>query len=150
MTFREFTIRVREAAEVALRIANQRSPTPMLHLQSRAGIVEALPVSADFFDTDADEQLPGMVRDLVRQLDAEMVAWTFSGNHMEFDGEGTVFDKVEVMVAITIDRERYEVWRAPIVRFEDPTLAVLGGWAAWDVNDVLAPHLIQPAQEALR
>lgn len=153
MIYRDYVEAVKDAGAVALRTTPaERSPTPMLHLQLEDGRVEALPVGPAFFDNDDAHHLLGeFVRDVVDTARAEKVGWTFTANHCEIDDDlEPITDLVEVMVAIVIDRERAEVWRAPVVRYQEPRLALLGGWSSWPQTETLAPHLIQPAQEALR
>lgn len=144
MIYRQFVEQVKDAAIAgAAGLRGTRDLTPFLHLES-GGSVIVFPIDPGFFeDEESRERLVHVVVGLVTTYSADKAAWTFTGQAVSEDG-------VEPIVcADVLDREREELWTAPIVRGEDPhDVPVLGGWSL-TANEG-AGFLVDPIQEALR
>lgn len=153
MNFRQFVEQTKDAVHaIAGDVGGERTLTPMLHLESEAG-VHLMPVDPRFFDSIETRQrlVQGFVIPLVREHAAFRVAWTFEAWATARDGvrASEADDRHELVVGTFIDRERVEVWQARIHR---PPAGVpfVGQWEAWEPEATDGPLLITPIQEAMR
>jgi hypothetical protein len=144
MTYRDFVEEVKDAAEALVAGAGSRPVTPMLHLKSHDGVY-LVAVEPEFFTTvETRRRLVWQyVVPLLQERKADAVAWTFTALERY---EPTETQRNVVCVTV-IDRERYEVWLASILRAADRTFTA--GWRAWAPNEQDG-LLLTPIQEALR
>jgi hypothetical protein len=144
MIYRQFVEQVKDAALAGAQgLRGSRDLTPFLHLES-GGSVFAFPIDPGFFeDEESRARLVHVVQGLVTTYSADKVAWTFTGIGITADGTETI------VCADILDREREELWSAPLVRGRNPDdMPALGGWSL-TANEG-AGFLVDPIQEALR
>jgi hypothetical protein len=108
-----------------------------LHFSMPGGERDSLHVGMAGTTEMRRELVETAVLPLVKATGPELVGWTFEG---ELDG-------TTVAVVVAIDRERSEVWFAPLARAMGQTL--IGEFQPWPANQQ-AGTFITPIQEAMR
>jgi len=144
MIYRQFVEQVKDAAIAGVQsLRGQRDLTPFLHLES-GGSVMAFPIDPGFFeDEESQARLGHVAQGLITTYSAEKVAWTFTGIEVSAEGEQAI------VCADVLDREREELWTAPLIRgVQEHDMPALGGWTL-TANEGTG-FLVDPIQEALR
>lgn len=145
MNYRQFVEQVKDAAQAgAMGLRGSRDLTPFLHLEAEGSRVAVFPIDPNYFAQPTAPRLVASAVVLIDDYRADKVAWTFTGRSVTEDGSE------DILCALVLDREREEMWTAPIIRgtndFDRP---FLGGWTMEPAN-VGYGFLVTPIQEALR
>ncbi len=136
MNYRDFVEGTKDAVSAVAMQAVDRPITPMLHMHSPIGL-EHTPIDPSWFRTAPERALlVAQACLLVKASEARLVGWTFTA---QMEGE--------VVIGVFVDRERHEVWQAPVERIG--ALTLVAGWQGWPPNEAEG-LLIQPIQEVLR
>lgn len=135
MTFREFTTGTREAVEHMLKTVMPPAIIPTLHVDAAGSGPHILVLAPEWFVDDASRgRMIDALLPTIRGLRAERVAWSFQSTDDD-------------LIVLSIDRERHETWRAPLLTPD--TRPLIGAWVLLPPNQQ-AGLLVTPIQKALR